>query len=437
MNKEKIRILFCGDSLSSFSGLASISANIMLNIAKIENMLGKKKYEVAYATICGKDSEHKDFHTHGKEFEENFKDLKIYNCQVFEDYGKEVFDNAVKEFKPNIVFSNVDPWYLDPIALSSYRESYFWISYSTIETPFYPDNVMFPTKVIPRNRKSMKNLLQGVDLIIPVTNVGSTVFKDMGLKNVFNDPIYNGIDFSLRCMDDALKKSQVFGAFVEDNDFVFMTLGTNSERKKIDVVVEAFAKFLEKMNWNKKYKLYMHTNVDERIGGTDLSTQILKLGLKDYVFAPQSFKSNKFMSKEDLYRRYQVSDCYIGLPAGEGFGIGNAEAMLHKKPVIYLDYGGPSDYLKDVGLPVKVKETFAARNVYMKWALADTDDAVRQMCRVASDDKLRKQLGEKSFEKVKDFNWDIITKQFDSVIVEKYDNFERSELSDLNLKRIV
>ncbi len=434
---KKTKILFAGDSLSDFSGLAYVASSIMLNFIKATTNEGHPKYEVAYATLCGGDSEKKNFHIHGKEFEHYASKIPIYNCQATSENSGNKFNLAVSEFKPDIVFSNVDPWYIDPVIACSHRDFFYYINYTTIETPYYPDNVMFPTNVLPHIRKSMKDLLSNVDMLLPVTSVGTKALINMGLKNVSKQHVYNGLDFDRRCKQDIVPKTEVFGSKVNDDDFIFMTLGTNSERKKLDVVLEAFSKFLKKMNWNKKYKLYIHTDLDSRIGGTDLVTQIMSLGINEHVFAPRSFKEKKLMPKDDLYKRYKASDCYIGLPAGEGFGYGFAEALMHKKPVIYLDYGGPSDYLKDIGLPVKVKELYYARNVCMKWALADQDDAVKQMCRIASDEKLREKLSKAGFDKAKELYWGNIFQQLEQVVMSGYSNFKKSELFDFNLKKIV
>lgn len=438
IHSKKTKILFCGESLNGISGLAYTISNIMLRFIKaLDRKTGDFKYDVAYATICGSDTDRSRFSVHGSEFEKYMKDIPVFNCQVAEKEGASKFNEAVKVFSPDIVFSNHDPWFLDSIAMSLMRESYYWVNYTTIETPYYPDNVMLPTSAIPVVRKSMKEVLNRANLLIPVTSIGTKVLKDMGLKNVSENHVYNGLDFSLKNDGLNISKNHIFGPQIANDDFVFMTLGTNSERKKLDVVIEAFAKFIKKMNYNKKYKLYLHTNLDERIGGTDLITQINVLGLKEHVFAPISFRENKLMQKRDLYKRYQASDCYVGLPAGEGFGYGYAEALMHKKPVIYLDYGGPSDYLKDIGLPVKVKETFAARNVYMKWALADTDDACKQMCRIVSDEKLRNSLGEKGYKKAWEFEWNNIFKQIETILIDNYSKAEKSELFEFNLTKLV
>jgi glycosyltransferase involved in cell wall biosynthesis len=64
-----------------------------------------------------------------------------------------------------------------------------------------------------------------------------------------------------------------------------MTVGRNSERKKIDQVLEAFAKFLNtRKNDRHKFKLYVHTNHIESCTGTDLVAQMMSLNIVDNTF---------------------------------------------------------------------------------------------------------------------------------------------------------
>ena len=395
-------------------------------------------YSVVYVSMKGSQLTSLDnFKLYGEDFSQLFQNVKFFHAKISDKDGSEKFNQVIQEFKPDIVFSNLDPWDLDIIALSVYRNSYYWIHYSTIETPFYSPNVMYPTPIVPYSRKSIQDILSRVDLLIPVTNMGKKAFEFLKLNSTEN--IYNGIDIEKVCTDSYVTRQNIFGEVITNNDFLFMTMGINNERKKLDVLLEAFAKFLKKMDNNKqKYKLYMHCSTEDILGGTDIVTQIQVLGLRNNVFAPKVLQQKKLMTREEIFKRYYLSDCYIALPAGEGFGLGFPEAMLHKKPVIYIDYGGHAEYCKDIGLPVKVKETFAARNIYMKWALADTDDAVKQMCRIVSDKKLREKLGQKGYEFViNNFGWDTIFEKLENLVMTNYKKYYKSGIFKFRLKKVI
>jgi len=424
----KKRILFCGNSLVNFTGLGYVAINFL------KQCYNTKKYELGYNCVAGNDTVPEDFLKFGKEFEELSKNVVIYNCQTDDPQKTMMFDDeVVHDFNPDVVITFLDPWQMEQIIYSAYKANFHLISYLTVETPDFPDNMTYPTAYNPNFRKSMRNFMKRVDTIIPVTKMGKEALEKAGLTNVV-DNIYNGLDFKRRCRIDT-RKQEIFGSpLVNDDTFIFMTMGKNNERKKIDVTVRAFAEFLKQVDKPENYKLYVHSNVNEMCGGTDIMSLTLDLGIGDNFIGQQVIKGMPPMSLQDLYRRYSAIDCYIALPSGEGFCYGFAEAMMHKKPCIYIDYGGHAEYLEDIGLPVKVKEWFYARNIPMKWALADIDDAVQQMLRVAKDEEWRKWAGQQGFLQAQKFEWGIIGKQFVEAIEESASTFIKSSF---NLKRIL
>ena len=94
---------------------------------------------------------------------------------------------------------------------------------------------------------TIRDLLGRTDLLIPVTKMGKNAFKMLGLK--CTDNIYNGIEIDKMCNDPFVNRQTIFGPLIQNDDFLFMTMGINNERKKIDVLLEAFAKFLQKMEY--------------------------------------------------------------------------------------------------------------------------------------------------------------------------------------------
>ena len=289
-----------------------------------------------------------------------------------------MFDDFIYEEKPDIVFSLLDPWYLDQFEASIYRDSFYWVAWCLFETPEYPEFIKQPNFLNPVSpAKSLFNPLRNADLCIPVSKMGKKILEDHDIK--CTDNIYLGIDYDLRCNDNLTKK-EVFGDAVNNDTFIFMTVGRNSERKKIDMVIEAFAQFLKSHKSDKnKYKLYVHSDFIESVSGTDLITLSSDFGIIDNVLFPTCFQKKEIMLDKDLYKRYKVCDAYIGLPAGEGFGLGFAEALLHDKPVIYLNYGAYKEYCTNYGYPVGVSAYYNARDIHMKWALPKLDEAAKHM----------------------------------------------------------
>lgn len=429
--KRKTRIMFCGDSLNQTTGLTYVLSSIMSEFIKTGEI------EPSYVTLSGNDSTIDGAIAQGSEFRELISGMKIGNYQILDREKAAKLDVFIEEVSPDIVFSMHDPWYLDTIAFSSYRDSFYWVTYVTIETPEYPYVVMSRSPLMKSARKPIRDILSRADKVIPVTSVGENMLKShMKLENITKF-CYNGLDYSLLAKEPVSKR-EAFGPAVSEDDFVFMTMGFNSERKRVDKTIEAFWKFKKKMGGQDKYKLYIHCDFNAPTGGTDLSTMCTELGLLDHILIPNGYVAGRGIEKRELYRRYKASDCYIGLPSGEGFGYGFAEAMMHGKPVIYIDYGGHPCYCAGRGLPVKVSDYIYAKNAYMKWAIADTDDAAKAMSRMVSDPKLYDRLSKdcELFAR-ENLAWPIVFERIKDEVLCDYNPEEPGTLSGVAMKRLV
>lgn len=411
------KILIVGDSIATTSGLAYVAINFL-------HALYTSGYEVAYCVVSGQ--EFKKDSPLGKKFDYvgDKEQCPVYYAPLLDKNKAQDFDDIIKTYRPTIVISFLDPWMLDQVAYCYYRNSYYWIAYLTLETPKYPEVISFPTVIVSSSRKSIKDILLNADLCIPCTKMGyqtlKNLFKDDFDAEKVSDNIYCGID-NVFIEGDQITKKRIFG--VEEDVFIFMTVGLNGERKRIDKVVEAYYEFLMKQENKDKFKLYIHSDLDKNQGGTDLKGMIKELGIMNNVLIPSGYKSNVGVTKENLYAKYSCCDCYIGLSGGEGFGYGYAEALLFKKPIIYINYGGHVEYCKDFGLPVSVDSFYNAQNAYIQFALADIKETVEKMKKVVYEYAYCQRLAIKGNKFVIDnMEWSVVSSKFVD-IVKKTESF--------------
>lgn len=429
-NNSKIRLLVCGDSLNQTTGFSYVISSI------IKRLHTTGKYDIAYATLTGMDTTGEGLRAQGDDFASRMKQMKIYNVQVTDMQKAKQFDTHIQAFSPHIVLTSHDPWHVDMIAYSRYRDSFYWAAYMTVEVPRYPFEVMSSSPFLPTNRKPIQDIMRTADVVIPHTQMGYDMLTDHWKLSNVSDPCLSGVDFSKRCIRPVSKK-EAFGDSVREDDFIFMSMGINSERKKLDRVIEAFHRFKQKHS-NKRYKLYIHTDVSMPTGGTDLKSLVNELHLSDDVLIPKAFHAGMGIPKYELYKKYKASDCYIALPAGEGYGYGIAESMMHAKPVIYINYGGHTSYCAHAGIPVKVKEFTHARYAFMKWALADIEDAANAMSRIVRDAQLRKQLGRAGYTIARDqLDWNITFPAFEKALLSCYRVSGNTHLHGIPLRRVV
>lgn len=424
-----MKVMFVGDSPAMTTGLSYVSCSLMRRFVRF---LGGQN--VAYATITGIDTTLEGTRAHGDEFFDEFKDVTFFNCQLNDRERYSKFNDAVEAFRPTIVITVVDPWRVDQVAFSHFRATYFWVAYVTIETPRYPETMIHTSHIFREPRKSIANILKSADLVVPFTEMGRKALERMGVPA--SDHVYAGVELDLAQQTPA-RKSELFMGMVEDDQFLFMSMGVNSERKRIDRVIEAFAAFLNKRKDPQKFKLYLHTDTNSPTSGTDLLEIIDHLGLTSSVIHSRH-KYGKGIPRAELYRLYSTCDCYIGLPSGEGFGYGFAEAMAHGKPLVYTDYGGHAEFARVAGEPVRVSEFYNAKNAYIKWALADVQDAVRAMNKAVSDAKFRERAKKAGIDfAYREFDWDRNSKKLFDIISEQFSRIRGFRNYGLMLKRVM
>lgn len=428
---KKKRLLICGNSLSTYTGFSYVAKSILSRFYYTGN------YEVQYATLAGPNSSPKFFGIWGDKFSGDFQGLPTHDIQVHDQNTYKQFDKVIEDYRPDLVIVINDVWMMESIILSSYRYTFNLFLYITIETPFYPEWALFPTLFDQTGRKSLKNLYQRADLVIPVTKMGKQALHNMGVVDNVSDNVYNGLDFDKRYIT-RLSKQQAYGNVVSNSDFVFFCVSDNSDRKILDKTIYSFKTFLDKIPENEKlkYKFYLHTNFLEIKGGTDIISLIENLKLHQNVLLPRNFVDQQFISTEQLYSRYATADCYLALTGGEGFGYGVAESLMHKLPVVYIDYGGYTEFMQDFGYPVKVQTYINAKNIDVKWALADIDDAANQMLYVVNNYSEAKQKAELGFKWAQNnLDWDTII--FPKMLKIIEDKMENSYKPKVLMKQII
>lgn len=418
MNKNKTKILIVGNSLSSFSGFSKVSSSFL------ERFHDTGDYDVSYCTICGATSDSQFFEIWGKEFAEEFKNLECYDSQSHDEKVFDQFDKIIEHVRPQIVFIVSDIWLCESIIMSSYRNSFMLVMYTTIETPEYPEYAMFPSLYDNKLRKSLKNLYERCDLVIPVTQMGKKALEKMKVIDNVSDNVYNGLDIEKRDVSKKTKK-EVFGDSISEDTFMFMCVSENSDRKILDRTIYTFKTFLDTVEDKNKYKLYLHSNFNEIKGGTDLVSLIINSDLKESILLPRNFIDNQFMPTEQLYERYAASDCCLALTGGEGMGYAVIESLMHEVPVVYIDYGGYAEFMDKFGFPAKIQTFINAKNIDVRWGLVDIEDAVKQIQFVIANKEIVKEKTEKGFKWAKEnLDWDVVFSKLLKIIEEKYKEFD-------------
>ncbi len=409
-----MNILICGDSFKSITGLSEVAIGIF-KYFKLRN------YKVAYCIIEGKSCTDED--VYNNIYLQDFSDFQFYNSSE----SQENFDKVILDFKPHIVFSINDPWKVDNIAFSTYRDTYKWIHYCPIEGNHYSEYLIYPDKN--SFRKSLKEVFNECDLIIPYTQIGQMIIKRLTDKNNVTTYLYNGIqDIDIVKVD----RHKIFKGHVKDDDFLFMTTGTNFRRKGIDYIIEAFHLYLQSVDNPEKYKLYIHGNLDTFNSATDIKSMVKDLDILNNVI----YSSKNQLSKYELYERYKCADCYIGLPLADGFGLGFAEAMLNKIPIIAHDYGGYIEYIQQYE-KVSSCANYYPDNHFSLWKIPNIKETVQAM-KVIVQGKHKYDYTSENYHFAKsNLIWEKIYEKLDIILKDILTTYREDIVHSLQIRRVI
>lgn len=143
---------------------------------------------------------------------------------------------------------------------------------------------------------------------------------------------------------------------IDDDDYVFYTIGTWHNRKALPETVRTF---LDTFTKDDAVALIVKTTAldyaalgklrsgQELEGGSRAAMSWWSLAqiMRDYPQSPKVFLHAADATQEAIDEIHTRGDCYVSLARGEGWGLGSFDAASFGKPSIVTGWGGPLDYL--------------------------------------------------------------------------------------------
>jgi len=260
---------------------------------------------------------------------------------------------------------------------------------------FMPENLVhyFPVseklkgKIKRWGWKQFREVFEQLDVVTTPTKTAADLMKKHGFsKSVI--PISNGIDlekFNPRNNGDYLKEK--YG--LPENKPIFLCLGRLDKEKKIEQIIQAFAKAREKNDAHLVIvgKGAQWKNLHDLVKSLELEKKITFTG---------------FVPDDDLPNIYQVAGCYVIACDAELQSISTMEAMASGLPVIAVN---------EMALPELV---YPGVNGYL-FENNDVDGLAECMIKMLSDEGKRKKMAEKSLELVQVHDLEYAISQFESI----------------------
>jgi glycosyltransferase involved in cell wall biosynthesis len=156
--------------------------------------------------------------------------------------------------------------------------------------------------------------------------------------------IRHGIELNTeKYLENVSEHKKRFG-FPQDS-FIFVNLNRYANKKRLDICIQAFVKFLKKTGSRNSY-LYFPAVIDRNYKNLlrIWTYELEKNNINNYS---QFVCHDKHLSDEDINCIYAMSDVGLNTCDGEGFGLCNYEHASFGRPQILSKVGGLMDYFNE------------------------------------------------------------------------------------------
>jgi D-inositol-3-phosphate glycosyltransferase len=311
----------------------------------------------------------------------------IPNTRIGDVYGRDQIPGLRARFEPDIVFLCHDYGFygVHEGVLLEYRKlrpAARVVVYCPIEW----------AEMMPGNLASLRS----VDRLVLYTEFGRRVvegaFHQLGGTAPVMSVIPHGLDGArFRALAggdfEASRREarrRLWNARTELADaFIVLNANRNVPRKRVDLTLEAFARFaVDKPD----AFLYLHMGLEDT--GIDILTIVRRLGIEDKILLTSHEGARPQVSDEELNVIYNACDVGINTSTGEGWGLVAFEHAATGAPQIVPNHSACAELWADAGLLIDLEPSDTGPSE------VSIRSAVDQLDRLYRDEPLRVRLSE-------------------------------------------
>lgn len=178
-----------------------------------------------------------------------------------------------------------------------------------------------------------------------------------------------------------IQKFKVSKNFPQDS-FIFLNLNRFALKKRLDISIQAFVKFLKKTGLYNAY-LYFPAIIDKN---PEILREIYNLELRHAGLSVERYKNNFVvgqtqLSDTDINLIYASCDVGLNTCDGEGFGLCNYEHASYGRPQILSKVGGLLDYFNDTNSLLCTPKIVSYSTEYERGEIVDAEDVAEKMAK--------------------------------------------------------
>ena len=388
---KRPKILWSGDAVAK-TGFARVTENLVNRL--------KDKFDIVILA--------NNWWGDACELQKEFKMYPSSNRFQTEPFGVQRIAEIVKAEKPDIVFVNNDIWIVnqlyDQIAKEHEAGDFKFIAYCPM------DSYEWTGSLLDRSLKW--------DKLIIYTEFGAKEFLNAGYdKEVAVIP--HGITAGQFYPTDKNECRRRLG--LKPDDFIVFNGNRNQARKRIDVTIEAFARFAVN---RPDTKLYLHMGLKDQ-GWDVMSLFGQEMRKRDIdpngriIMTTQS-PNPPNVSVEMLNIIYGAVDVGVNTCKGEGHGLVNHEHAACRRAQVVPDHTSLSEIFDGACPKIKAQFVDVDLNYNRRMPIPSAEDLSTILGQFYEDRALLDSVADSCYERATDpmYQWDNIAPQFEEIFEE-------------------
>jgi len=263
---------------------------------------------------------------------------------------------------------------------------------------------LFPINMLPLDYKMVSVLLHyDIPQVLTYTEFSKKQVNNI-IPSIGVEAIYHGVDKKVFTLDADCKKTTGLKDY-----FVAGYIGSNTSRKRLDLLLEGFSKFAKNKT---DVRCLIHTNDITRCYPIpDIADYY---GVKDRVILSSGYAPN-----DKLRMLYSLMDVNVNTSLGEGFGLPLIEGASCGVPVLCPEHGNLVDIWSSGADFIKIAKDEFVPNSNNLGAVIDTDDMAVKLEKLYIDRNYLKTQGTNALNRSNEplFDWMIVSSKVYSSLV--------------------
>jgi glycosyltransferase involved in cell wall biosynthesis len=221
------------------------------------------------------------------------------------------------------------------------------------------------------------------------------------IANLKSSVVRHGI--KLPELKETSQECKEYFNFPKDS-FIFLNLNRYATKKRLDISVIAFVKFLKSTNAKDAY-LYFPAITDKDFSSLQ-TIYSMECKLNSLDIPNRLIIGNKLLSDDEINKIYMACDVGLNSCDGEGFGLCNYEHASYGKPQIVSKVGGLQDYFNESNSLVCVPKYVSYSNDNERGEIIDSVDMAEKMAKYYISKSLYNKHSKLSREIPEKYKWE-------------------------------